>query len=162
MKTKFDSNPSPQTDNRLADFADQVLAEMAKQTESTADNDLRGLEEAILQLKRAFPTEPLDEAASKRMLFSLNARIRRESQPADLPFWKKWFTGGWQSQQTRQRTRLALAGLVMLIAAVLVIPVLNTAGQGLSGAAGLNEPILVGAIAVIILAGVFIWLGRRK
>ncbi len=152
---------SQNLDDRLAEFADRVLAGKVQQIETNVEDELQDLEQMVLRMQQTFPPLSLEDADIKRMQFNLNARIRREQQEAKQPFWKAWF-GGWQSQQTRQQTRLAFAGVMTLIVLALAVPYLSSVNESMTGTAGLSSSIALGLIAAVFLAGLIFWAIRRK
>lgn len=158
---KKTDNTSHNLDDRLAEFADRVLAGKVQQIEPNVEDELQDLEQMVLHMHQAFPPISLEEADIKRMQVNLNARIRREQQEAKQPFWKTWFSG-WQSQRTRQQTRLAFAGAMALILLAFAVPYLNSVNQNMTGTAGLSSPIVMGLIAAVFLAGLIFWAIRRK
>lgn len=150
---------SIQDDDRLADFTDQVLDGKLKQAESNVDEELLGLEETILSLKRSLPSTPLDQAAIKQMQVRLNARIRREAQETKRPFWKKWF-----EPQSRPKFGMAVVAVALLIALVIFLPSVTTSGSPSITATALtpakNILFIVSILAGIIL--IFLWTKRPK
>lgn len=158
---KKTDNTSQNLDDRLAEFADRVLAGKVQQIEPNVEDELQDLEQMVLHMHQTFPPLSLEEADVKRMQANLNARIRREQQEAKPPFWKTWF-GSWQSQRTRQQTRLAFAGAMALILLAFAVPYLNSVNQNTVGTAGLGSPIVMGLIAAAFLAGLIFWATRRK
>lgn len=157
-----ENTPAPNLDDRLADFADRVLLGAVHQIDLGVEDDLRGFEELVLRLHQAFPERSPDDAVIRRMQFNMNAHIRRQQLEMNQPFWKAWLGDGWKSQQTRQQTRLAFAGVMILFLAILVIPFLDMGGQGAVGAAGLGITITGWLAIALFLAGMFLWLNRRK
>lgn len=149
---------SIQDDDRLADFTDQVLDGKLKQAESNVDEELLGLEETILSLKRSLPSTPLDQAAIKQMQVRLNARIRREAQETKQPFWKKWF-----EPQSRPNLGMAVAAVALLIALVIFLPTFITSGSPSITATALTPAkniFIVSILAGVIL--IFLWIKRPK
>lgn len=158
---KKTDNTSQNLDDRLTDFADRVLAGKVQQLDQNVEDELQDLEQMVLRMQQAFPPLSLEEADIKRMQLNLNARVRREQQEAKQPFWKIWF-GGWQSQRTRQQTRLAFAGVMTLIVLILAIPYLNSVNQNTTGTSGLSSPIIIGMIVSAFVVGLILWAIRRK
>lgn len=156
--SQFSKYPnSKQEDNRLADFADQVLNGKLKQAESNVSEELLGFEETILRLKHSLPSTPLDQATVKQMQVRLNARIRRERQEAKQPFWKKWF-----EPQFRLQYGMAFAVIALLIALVIFSPASPSAGSSITATAlSPTENIFIaGILAGVIL--IFLWIKRPK
>ena len=154
-------NPnSKQDDDRLADFTDQVIEGKLKQVESNVDEELLGLEETILRLKRTLPSSSLDQAAVKQMQVRLSARIKREAQQEQPPFWKKL-------AEAIFRPQFGMAFAVMLVFVTLVIfsPSLTATGSTpLTGTAltpsSTRNILIVSGVAAVIL--IFAWTKRPK
>ena len=161
MTPKIDSAPSEQ-DERLADFTDRVLQGQLKGTESSADEELRGLEETILRLHQAIPPGSLDEAGIKQMQVRLNARIRREGRLRAPSFWEKWFGADWRASLPRPQYGMAFAAIAMIVLVALLIPSLVTGGIPTTATAltPSQDIALIVALAGIILF--IFWVSRRK
>lgn len=148
--------PNSIQDNRLADFADQVMKGRIKQVESDVNEELLGLEKTILRLNQAFPLTSLAEATVKQMQVRLNARMRREEQETKQPFWEKWF-------EPQFRLQFGMVFIVMALVIVFVIfaPSFTTADSSINATA--LTPMQ--SSTVMVLAGVilvFLWIKRRK
>ncbi len=142
-------------DDLLSEFTDRLLEGKADEAASSPDPELRGLEETVLRLKRAFPKGALDASTARRLQSDFQARVRkenREQQPA------------WRSRQSRQRFGLLFAAIaIVIIIIVLVITpllpvdngsILGTAGTGIKG---IGLAVVLGALLILAL-----WLARRK
>ncbi len=137
-------------DNHLADFVDGKTA-------SSADLDLRQLEETILRLKQSLPNDSPNSATSKQMLVRLKARLKREEVTSPQPFWKKIL-----NFQNSPQISMALALVAVLIFAVIAIPTLQTGGgETLTGTATRSNPILIIGGIILILLGIYIHLRRK-
>lgn len=140
-------------DDLLADFTDRVLDGKTAALASPADDELRGLEETVMRLKRALPHEAPDEATLRHLQADFRSRARsanRSSRPL------------WQSQQSRQRLILAFTAIVILAAIFIAIPFLLSGNGGVQGTAGLQPQ---SVLALVVIGGIvvlLIWLARRK
>ena len=145
--------PNKTRDDLLADFTDRILEGKTAVLASSSDDELRGIEETVIRLNRAFAKEPLDEKTLKRLQADLKSRIRKANSIA-RPVW--------QSRQSRQRLALVYAAIVIL-AAIFITTTFLTSGTGdIQGTAGFqpqNIALLTILGCVIVLA---FWLGRRK
>ncbi len=148
-----EKHPNSKQDERLAVFADQVLAGNVEQTASNADDELLGLEETILRLNRTFPPAPLEDASVKQMYVRLKARIRREELLEKPSVWKKW--------EFSPQLGLASAVLVVLVVLVVSTPSITPSGSSTTGAASnpVNYFIAVGLAGMLL---VIFWIIRRK
>lgn len=137
-------------DNHIADFIDGKSA-------SSPDPELVQLEETILRLKRVLPNKPVDSATSKQMLVRLKARIKREEEATNVPFWKKFF-----DFQSNPQVGILLTIAAVLILAIVTIPSLQTIGGGnITGTAnGSNPSLIIGGI-LLILFGIYLNLRRK-
>lgn len=140
-------------DELLADFTDRVMDGKTSVLASPSDNELRGLEETVMRLNRAFPKEPLDEKTVKRLQADLKTRIRKANS-ASRP--------AWQSRQSRQRFVMTFAVIAILAAIFITIPFLTSGPGDVQGTAGFQPQ----SIALLAVLGCIIvlafWLGRRK
>jgi hypothetical protein len=144
--------------DRLAEFTDQVLAGKRQQIESEVDDELRRLEEAILQLKRAVPHTPLDEVTLKRMQANLKARLRNGEERTKVNFRQIWF----RANKLHPQFAFALCALLILVFALFIAPHLTQTGPSMSAVATRPSP-FVSILA--LLAGVtllVIWISHRK
>jgi len=143
-------------EDRLAQFADQVLEGKMKQPESNVDDELSDLEQTILRLNQSLPPVSLDEATVKQMAVRLNARIRREAQEIKPTIWNKWF-----SSPLSRQTGIIFGAVVLLILLVLVVPLFTTNGSSTATAlTPINNLVVAGALVGGILF--IFWVMRRK
>ncbi|MFN8380707.1 MAG: hypothetical protein U0V02_02135 [Anaerolineales bacterium] len=145
-----------QKDEKLADFADQVMKGSTKQNASPPTDELFNLEETILRLNSSFPPSSLDDATVKQMHVRLKARMRREEQKAKPSFWRKWF-----GREFSPQLGLAFAALAVLIVVLVSTPFQTLSGSPVTGTA--SSPVNFYVIAG--LAGVFFMIylfSRRK
>jgi hypothetical protein len=153
MKMTQPENPMNNLDDQLADFTDRVMDGKTALLASSSDDDLRGIEETVMRLNRAFPQEKLDERTIRRMQADFKTRVRK-SNSTSRPIW--------QSRQFRQRFTLAFAAITILAAIFIITPFITAGTGNIQGTAG-EHP---GNIALLAILGcVFIlilWLGRRK
>ncbi|MBL8091847.1 MAG: LPXTG cell wall anchor domain-containing protein [Anaerolineales bacterium] len=145
-------------DNQLAEFADKVLQGKMNQPASSSDLDLLRLEETILHLKQTLPTDSPDAAKTKQMLVRLKARMKREEETAEVPFWKKLF-----DFQSNPQVGMLLVIVAVLILAVITVPSLELGGSSnpTTGTANNNTNFLIGGGIVGVLLLVY-WIFRRK
>jgi hypothetical protein len=153
---QINEQPNPQQDERLADFADQVIKGKMKNSASTPTDDLSGLEETILRLNSSFPQEPLNEATIKQMHVRLKRRISREEQNNKPSFWKKWF-----GRESTPQLGLAFAALAVLIVVLVSVPSLGSSGSSITGTASTPVNLFVAAGLVGAISALY-WLIRRK
>jgi hypothetical protein len=144
------SNQNP--DDELVQFVDRVLDGKPTGIDLSADDELRGLQEVVVRLDRAFPRETLDQKIVKRMQGELRSAARKSGT---LP------GSAWQSRQSRQRMILAVAALALFAAVCYVTPLLSPGGD-LQGTAGLQAQSLAILIALGGVIALLIWLGRRR
>lgn len=157
MKQRIEN---PDEDDRLAEFTDSVLAGKSDQPDSKADDDLRGIEETILRLKRALPQADVDKLSLRHLEARLNAHLHRKQEQAQIPFWQKWF--GRQYGQFRAQSYI-LAALFLLVIVAFLINLLfppNVSDITATAYTGSNTFIKLVALAGSILAA--IWISRRK
>lgn len=153
MKMTQPKQPTQTPDDLLADFTDRMLDGKTAVLASPADDELRGLEETVMRLKRVFPQEAPDEATLKRLQADFRSRARsanKSSQPV------------WQSQQSRRRLILAFTAIVILATIFIGIPFLLSGGGNVQGTAGLQSQSILTLVAVGCIIVLLIWLGRRK
>ncbi len=144
-------------DNRLAEFADQVLQGKTTQPASSSDLDLLRLEETILRLKQTLPTEAPDAIKTKQMLTRLKNRIKQEEEAASVPFWKKLF-----DFQSNPQVGIILMVAMMVILAIVSVPSLELSGsETITGTADNSSNLLVGGGLVGLLLLLY-WVFRRK
>ena len=150
-------NPTPTHDQRLADFADRIRRGSCAEPESEANEELRGLEETLLRLNRAFPRDTMGEELVKRMHADFGIRKRR------LAAQEHGNRQTWWNSLFRSPMAMATAALVVVGMLALLAPALTSMGSSTSGTAGAQaKPIgfvfVLGAL-IILLA---LWSGRRK
>ena len=143
-------------DDHLAEFADQVLDGKNRQTASTSDEELLGLERTILRLRDAHPSDSLSEAETKRMLVRFKSRLRREEQTPKLSFWQRLF-----DFQSNPQVAMILAVAAVLILAVVSLPLLTPSGSSVTGTAS-NTNTTFFAVGLIGLLLIVYWFSRRK
>lgn len=145
--------PTKTPDDLLADFTDRIMDGKTAVLASSSTDELRGLEETVMRLNRAFPKEPLDERTVKRLQADLKSRIRKAGSTS---------SPAWQSRQTRQRFVLAFAVVAILAAIFIAAPFLTSGTGDVQGTAGL-QPQSFALLAVLgCVAVLAFWLGRRK
>lgn len=145
-----------QKDEKLADFADQIIKGNTKQNASPPTDELFGLEETILRLNNSIPPSSLDDATVKQMHVRLKARIRREEQKPKPSFWQKWF-----GREFSPQLGLAFAALAVLIVVLVSTPSLSPTGTSTAGTA--FTPVSFFAVAGLVGIVVLIfWSMRRK
>ena len=144
------SNHNP--DDELVQFVDQVLDGKPASPNPAADDELRGLEDVVIRLDRAFPRESLDQKIVKRMQGELRSAARKTGT---LP------GPAWQSRQARQRMVLAFTAFFVLAGLCYVSPMLTPA-IGVEGTAGLQAQSMFILIALGGVIALLIWLGRRR
>lgn len=157
MNKPSDKN-NPKQNDRLAEFTDKVLAGKMEQIDPHLDDELRGLEEMILRLKRAAPQIELDEATVKRMQTRLNARLQRENGHSQMNFWQKWF----RSRQSRPQMVFAFWTLVFLILAIFITPLLSKLGSSTAAVANKPPPFVFLFAGLAGVGLLMIWKNHRK
>lgn len=156
------TNNDSELDNKLADFTDRVLAGKSGQLDSNADEELQGLEETILRLKRAMPQIEASKSKLEQIESRLAARLRNEEKNMALPFWRKWFE--WNRKYGKFRPQVAvMVGLLVVIAlawlGTLFFPV---NGSVVSAAAIARSRTALTALALIGLILLLGWINRSK
>jgi hypothetical protein len=148
------SNPTkPNPDDLLADFTDRVLDGKTAVLASSADAELRGLEETVLRLHQALPQTSLDEKRLQRLQADFKVRARKASVSAKP---------AWRSQQSRQRLILAFTAIAILAVIFIALPFMTSSNGSTQAAAGLQSGGVILLIAAACIIGLLIWLGRRK
>ncbi len=145
--------PTKNPDDLLADFTDRVLDGKTAVLASSADDELRGLEETIMRLNQVLPHKAPDEATLKRLQADFTSRARsagRSSRPV------------WQSRQSRQRLILAFTAIVILVAIFIGIPFLLSGSGNIQATAGLQPQSILALVAIGGTVVLLIWLGHRK
>jgi hypothetical protein len=155
--TILSGNPISNQDDALADFVDRLRADGSAALASSADNELRGLEETLLHLNRAFPREAINEEVIKRMQADFRIRKRRQEaqEQAGRP---TWWNSIFQSPLAMAVVACAVIGVFAFLATSF-----TGIGSSMSGTAGMQAgPIgfLIGFGLILVL--VALWLGRRK
>lgn len=146
-----------QKDDHLVDFTNQVLNGKTRQTASTSDEELLGLERTILRLKDSLPSASPDEALTKQMLVRFKARVRREEQNAPLSFWKRLF-----DFQANPQVGMIMAVVAVVALALVTITFLQPPGYTLMGtSSGSAVTLFIGVGLFLILILVY-WFSRRK
>ncbi len=150
MSQPNQTNPNP--DDLLADFTDRVLDGKASAPESSADVELRGLEETVLRLQQTLPQEVPDPKTLTHLQANFKARVRKANAPT---------SSFWQSLQPRQRFALAFAG-VALATLLVAFPFLTSSNNPVQGTAGFQSQgvILLAGIGGVIL--LLVWVSRHK
>jgi hypothetical protein len=153
--SRTNTSQDPNLDDRLADFTDELLeGRMQQTTASTTDEDLLLLEDTILRLSKTFPPISVDEARVKQMQVRLKNRIRRESQEAEQPFWKKWFSN--------PQMGVFVGVMSILLMFIIASPYLTSAGSSTTATALTpvhGTFIVLGVVLVLVL---IVWIKRRK
>lgn len=145
-------------DDRLAEFADELLMGEIQQTASSADPELARLEETLLRLSKAFPPVTLTEDQAKRMRNDLKKRIAANPKDHKETFWAKWF--GFQQAPQLGMTFVVAA---LMVALIVLSPVVFTntnadvVGTAFSSATSLGIAGILAALIILIL-----WTMRRK
>jgi hypothetical protein len=148
------SKPSSQNqDDLLAEFTDRLLEGKADQAASSPDAELRGLEETVLRLNRAFSKGALDASSARGLQSDFQARVRKENR-AQQP--------AWRSRQSRQRFGLLFAGIAILIVVLVITPLLPVDNGNILGTAGTQLPVIGAAVVLVALLLLALWLARRK
>jgi hypothetical protein len=155
--TTLPGNPTPNQDDSLADFADRARMDSSAKLEFSSDEELRGLEETLLRLNRAFPRDAMNEETVKRMQADFGIRKRRQAAQ-DQASRQKWLSALFQSP-----VALAVAAFIVIGVLAFLAPSLTAIGSSTSGTAGTQaKPIgflLILGMIIILLA---LWSGRRK
>lgn len=155
--TTLSGNLTPNQDDALADFADRARMDDSAQLEFSADEELRGLEETLLRLNRAFPREAMNVETVKRMQADFRIRKRRQATQEQAGR-QTWLSSLFQSP-----VALAVATFVVISVFAFLASSLTTSDPSMSGTAGTQtQPIgflLILGVIVILLA---LWSGRRK
>jgi len=154
MKMTEFKQHSPNQEDLLADFTDRVLDGNSSLSASSADDELRGLEETILRLEKALPREAPSEATLKRLQADFRSRTKSAERSS---------RSSWQSRQSRQRWTMTFIAVSVLAAIFIAIPFSLSDGGNVQGTAGLQPQ----NITLVLIAGgciiaLLIWLGRRK
>jgi hypothetical protein len=152
--SRTQTSQNPNLDDRLAEFTDDLLEGRMQQTASTTDEDLLLLEDTVLHLSKTFPPISLNEARVKQMQVRLKNRIRRETQEAEQPFWKKWLS--------HPQTRVLAGVMSILIVFLIASPYLTPAGPSTTATALTPTHgtfIMLGVFLVLVLV---LWTKRRK
>jgi hypothetical protein len=147
------TKPTQTTDDRLADFTDRLMEGKTAVLASSADLELRKLEETAMLIDRSFPKDAVDEKVLRRMLNQHKLRVRR-AESSSPPLWR--------SQQSRTRSILIAAVIIVLLGISIAVPFLASGNGNVEGTAGLQSQ---NTIPFIILGSVIfllIWVGRRK
>jgi hypothetical protein len=155
-------NQSPNLDERLSAFTDQVLDGQADDLSAIgSDLEMRALAETVLRLKRAFPKEELNRAAIQRLQEDVLVRWRDERQKKTP--WLDFFRMEWLMPP--QRTRLVTVVAWAAVAAVLIValPMILLSSDSLTASAGSQTPM---GLSLWIFLGILVvalfWLLRRK
>ena len=142
-------------DDMLADFTNQILTGKTSAAHSShPEEELRGLEETVLRLHRAYPQQTMDGKTTKRMLFDFEIRKQKINTSSHPVFW--W------SQQTLQRSVLVLAVVAILVSVFLIIPFFALGNGGIQASAGLH-PQGIGLL-VLLIGGILlvVWLVKSR
>lgn len=154
--TPRSSNPTPNQDDQLADFADRVRDSKPVHTDSIPDDELRGLEDMILRLDHAFPKEPMNEEVAKRMQADFSIRKRRQ-EAQEQAGRQTWLSALFQSP-----VALAVATFVVVGALMLLTPTITSGGDSVSGAAG-SQAQSIGILVIVLgLAILLVFFSRHK
>jgi len=151
--TRSRKQSSQNQDDLLSEFTDRLLGGKTADPAASPDTELRGLEETVLQLNRAFPRDALDASSARRLQSDFQARVRkenREQRPA------------WRSRQSRQRFGLLFAAIAIVIIVLVITPLLPVDNGSILGTAGtqikgIGLAVVLGALLLLAL-----WLARRK
>lgn len=155
-------------DDRLAEFADQMLEQPDAQTPPALadDPELAGLQNVVVQLKQAGLSERPDTKFSARLKVTLQKEWQRSGpkpapvQPSPLQQIKDYL----QPIFAGRTWQVGLAVAAVLLLALFFLP---QGGDALTGAAGTDAP-FTGALHPmafglgILCAGILIWLLLKK
>lgn len=148
-------NPTkPNPDDLLADFTDRVLDGKTSVLASTADSELRDLEEMVMHLNQTFPQEALDEKTLRHLQADFKVRARKANSSSNKP--------AWQSQQSRQRLILVFAAIAILAVIFIALPFLMSGNSTTQATAGLQPGGAILLIAAGCIIAFLIWQGRHK
>jgi hypothetical protein len=155
--TPLSGNPTPNQDDSLADFADRARMDDSAKLEFSADEELRGLEETLLRLNRAFPREAMNEDTVKRMQADFGIRKRRQAAQEQAGR-QTWLSSLFQSP-----VAMAVAAFIVIGVLAFLAPSLTAIGSSTSGTAGaqtrpLGFMLILGVIVILLT----LWSGRRK
>lgn len=146
------TEPKRKTDELLADFADRVLKGKTAVLAASSDEELRGLEDTVVRLHQGLPNGAMDAKVRKRLIQDFKTHMRDTAPTQSV----------WRSRQSRQRMILTFAAIIVLAAIFLLSPFLNTGAGSVQATAGLQSPGVLILIGLAVIAGLAIWLGRRK
>lgn len=161
---------TPDLDEQLADFTDEVLSGVQPETQTmfSENQELRDLQETVLSFKRAFGTRQTpDEALARRVKTNLIAAWRNQPELQPEPWWRRWTRGITLGPARRGWSPLYALVVVMIVilATSLLVPLspAPSGGGGLPGAAGgwaglIPAMLILGVLLVVVC----IWLIRRK
>lgn len=148
MNNTQDNFHDQELDNRLAEFADRVIAETEKETDENEESEMAKLKETVLRFHTAVKASQPDPAVAER----IEARIKAEWKKAAQPWWKSWLV----AFQTAFKPQTALAAATLAIA-LLAVSLLSPAATEVTGAA-LDFPAwapLLFIIAVVVILIIF-------
>lgn len=150
-------NLPPNQDDLLADFTDHIRVDDPAELEFSVDEELRGLEETLLRLNRAFPRETMSREMVKRMQADFGIRKRRlatQERAGRQTWWDFFF---------QSPVAMAVATFIIVGVLAFLAPSLTAIGSSTSGTAGIQaKPIgfmLTLGVLIVFLA---LWSGRRK
>ena len=152
MKMTEPNQTDPMPDDLLADFTDRVLDGKASVPASPAEDELRGLEETVLRLKRTLPQEAPDEKTLRRMQAKFKARVQKADSPT-MPIW--------QFMRPRQRLVLTFAA-VALVALLIAFPFLPFTNEPVQGTAGIQAERMILLVSIVCVVVLLLWARRRK
>ncbi len=156
------TNPESEIEKKLTDFTDRVLAGKSGQPDSSADEELRRLEEMILRLKRSLPRTEPEKAALKQLDSRLMARLRQEPKTTMVPFWRKWFGGTWKRGLLRPPALVGMSLLVLAALAVISVLFFPVSGSSVAVSTLANTRAAIAVIALTGLILALVWINRRK
>jgi hypothetical protein len=168
MSEKPTSQPNS-LDDKLAEFADQVLGGQVPPAAGLDDEDeeMRLLAHMVMRLNEEFSADqPSSEMAER-----IKARLVTEWHKSDLgkqemtsrtQWWQGIAQGRASSYRQQQVFTFALVAITVIVLVVVMVSPLSTDGT-LTGTAGIEGSILLPVLLLgAVLLGVLVWFLRRR
>lgn len=156
MTDKLSQPPNRRQEDRLAEFADQALANRLSQpADQEADPELTELEKTVLRLNAAVRAEQPDPAMKQRVKRKVKIAWQDSRQQSAQPSWLEQLRQAF----SRPVVQWALVAAVLLLLITINLPPAAAALPGAAVGSGLGLWIVL--IVVVLGVGLYLWLSRK-
>jgi MYXO-CTERM domain-containing protein len=163
------SQPNRSLDDRLAEFADQVLSGQMSSPAGLDDEDeeMRSLAQMVMRLDRAIGSDQPSPEMAERVRARLTLEWQKthpnvKATAAEHGWWQRFTQRAPSSHRQQQVFAFALVAVTVVVLTIVMLSPLSGGGT-LSGTAegGGSVPILAAVLGMVLLGALF-WLSRRR